>query len=151
MSHHTHLVESIRQQGYRMTPQREMILEVIHRGDGHLTADEIYQKVHAKSPAVNLATIYRTLELLKALRLVTAIDTGEGCVYYELAGEQPHYHLVCQECGYRLELDCDILEPLERELSKRYGFQVSLDHLALFGLCQKCQKPKQKKKGGSSC
>jgi len=100
MSHHTQLIESVRQQGYRMTPQREMILEAIHGDDGHLTADEIYQKVRAKSPAVNLATIYRTLELLKALRLVTAIDTGEGCVYYELAGEQRHHHLVCKECGY---------------------------------------------------
>ena len=148
MSHHTHLVESIRQQGYRITPQREMILEVIHSGDGHLTADEIYRKVRAKSPAVNLATIYRTLELLKALHLVTVIDTGGGCVYYELAGEQRHHHLVCQECGYILELDCDVLEPLERELRKRYGFQVNLDHLAVFGLCPLCQKPKKKKKGG---
>jgi len=148
MSHHTQLIESVRQQGYRMTPQREMILEAIHGDDGHLTADEIYQKVRAKSPAVNLATIYRTLELLKALRLVTAIDTGEGCVYYELAGEQRHHHLVCKECGYTLELDCDVIEPLEKELRQRYGFQVNLDHLALFGLCPKCQKPKQKKRGG---
>jgi len=145
LSHHTQLVESVRKRGYRMTPQREMIFDAIH-GDGHITADEIYQRVHAKSPAVNLATIYRTLELLKALHLITAIDTGEGCVHYELAGDQPHHHLVCEGCGHTLELDCDLLEPLEQELCQRYGFQVNLDHLALFGLCPQCQK--SKKRGG---
>jgi Fur family transcriptional regulator, ferric uptake regulator len=146
LSHHTHLIEDIRQRGYRMTPQRDMILEAIH-ASGHMTADEIYQQVHVKSPAVNLATVYRTLELLKALHLVSAIDTGEGCVHYELAGEQPHHHLVCEACGEAVELDCDVLLPLEQELCKRYGFQMNLNHLALFGLCPKCQKPKRKRGG----
>ena len=145
MSHHTGLVESVRGQGYRMTPQREMILDAIHR-EGHVTADEIYQRVCAKTPAINLATVYRTLELLKALGIVTAIDTGDGCVHYELAGEQPHHHLVCEGCGYTLELDCDVLLPLEQELLRRYGFVMNLNHLALFGTCPDCQKPKRKAK-----
>jgi len=147
MSHHTGLIESLRGKGYRMTPQREMILDAIHKEE-HITADEIYQQVHAKSPAVNLATVYRTLEMLKQLSIVTAIDTGDGCVHYELAGEQRHHHLVCEACGGTVELDCDVLEPLEQELCKRYGFQMNLNHLALFGLCPQCQKPKRKSKGG---
>src|SRR5512136_230072 len=142
MSHHTGLVESVRKRGYRMTPQREMILDAIH-AEGHITADDIFQRVHAKSPAVNLATVYRTLELLKELGIVTAIDTGEGCVHYELAGELPHHHLVCEGCGHILELDRDVLLPLEDELCKRYGFTVNFNHLALFGTCPKCQKPKR--------
>jgi Fur family ferric uptake transcriptional regulator len=146
MSHHDHLVESVREHGHRMTPQREMILEAIHE-NGHTTADEIYQQVHAKSPAVNLATVYRTLELLKELHLISAIDTGDGCVHYELTGSQPHHHLVCEDCGQTLELDQELLVPLERELCERYGFQVNLNHLALFGLCPECQKSK-KRKGG---
>jgi Fur family ferric uptake transcriptional regulator len=145
MSHHTGLVENVRKRGYRMTPQREMILDAIH-DEGHITADDIFQRVRAKSPAVNLATVYRTLELLKELDIVTAIDTGEGCVHYELAGEQPHHHLVCEECGYTLELDCDALQPLEQELLRRYGFVMNLNHLALFGKCPDCQKPKRKAK-----
>ena len=147
MSHHTHLIEDIRRRGYRMTPQREMILDAIHE-EGHITADEIYQRVRAKSSAINLATVYRTLEMLKQLSIVTAIDTGGGCVHYELAGEQPHHHLVCEACGETVELDCDVLLPLEQELCKRYGFQMNLNHLALFGLCPQCQKPKRKSKGG---
>jgi len=146
LSHHTHLIEDIRQRGYRMTPQREMILDAIHE-EGHITADEIYQRVRAKSSAINLATVYRTLEMLKQLGIVTAIDTGGGCVHYELAGEQPHHHLVCEACGETVELDCDVLLPLEQELCKRYGFQMNLNHLALFGQCPKCQKPKRKKGG----
>ncbi len=147
MSHHTHLIECLRERGYRMTPQREMILEAFHT-EGHMTADEIYQTVHAKSPAVNLATVYRTLELLKELHLVSAIDVGQGCIQYELTGPAPHHHLVCEECGYRLELDPALFASLERQLCHRYGFQVNLDHLALFGLCPQCQKAKKKKKGG---
>jgi Fur family ferric uptake transcriptional regulator len=146
MSHHTGLVESVRGMGYRMTPQREMILDAIHE-EGHITADEIYQRVCAKSSAINLATVYRTLEMLKQLGIVTAIDTGGGCVHYELAGEQPHHHLVCEACGETVELDCDVLLPLEQELCKRYRFQMNLNHLALFGLCPKCQKPKRKRGG----
>ena len=141
MSHHTGLVASVKRKGYRMTPQREMILEAIHE-EGHITADVIYQRVRAKSPAVNLATVYRTLELLKELGIVTAIDTGESCAHYELAGNQPHHHLVCEGCGYTLELDCDVLLPLEEELCRRYGFQMNLNHLALFGTCPTCQKPR---------
>jgi Fur family ferric uptake transcriptional regulator len=147
MSHHTRLMETVRERGYRLTPQREMILEAIHSGS-HITADGIYQLVHAKSPAVNLATVYRTLDLLQDLHLVSAIDTGEGCVCYELTGDQPHHHLVCEACGYTLVLDSEVLAPLEKELCKRYGFRVNLDHLALFGLCPKCQKPKSRKRGG---
>jgi Fur family ferric uptake transcriptional regulator len=147
MSHHTELVASVRSKGYRMTPQREMILDAIHE-EGHVTADEIYRQVRAKSPAINLATIYRTLELLKRIGIVTAINIGEGCVHYELAGEQRHHHLVCEGCGHTIELDCDVLLPLEQELCKRYGFQMNLNHLALFGLCPACQKPKRKSKGG---
>lgn len=147
MSHHTHLIERIREKGYRLTPQREMILEALDT-KGHMTADQVYQQVHAKSPAVNLATVYRTLELLKELHLVTAIDVGQSCTQYELAGEEPHHHLVCEECGHRLDLDPGLFVPLERELCRQYGFQVNLDHLALFGLCPKCQKTKPKRKGG---
>lgn len=139
-------MENVRKRGYRMTPQREMILDALQ--DGHMTADEIYRKVRAKSPAVNLATIYRTLELLKGLRIVSAIDVGEGRVRYELTGQQPHHHLVCEACGHTLELDQDVIAPLERKLCERYGFQVNLDHLALFGLCPQCQKSTQRKKGG---
>ena len=140
MSHHVQLVEDVRKRGYRMTPQREMILDAIQ--DGHITADQIYQKVHRKSPAINLATVYRTLELLKELRIVSAIDVGEGCVHYELSGAQPHHHLVCESCGQTIELDTELLTPLESELCRRYKFQMNLDHLALFGLCPKCQKSK---------
>jgi len=143
VSHHTRLVEAVRERGHRMTPQREMILQALHRG--HMTAEEICRAVHATSPAVNLATVYRTLDLLRELHWLCAIDTGEGCVRYELTDEQPHHHLVCQVRGASVKLDCAALEPLENDLCKRYGFQVNLEHLALFGLCPVCQRRKSDK------
>ncbi len=146
MSHHTHLIESLRERGYRLTPQREMILEALHE-EGHVTADQIYRRVREKSPAVNLATVYRTLELLKELHIISAIDLGEGCIQYELTGAEPHHHLVCQDCGRTIDLDPSLFVPLERALCERYGFQVSLDHLALFGKCPKCKKTTRKRGG----
>jgi len=113
MSHHTGLVESVRRRGYRMTPQREMILDAIHN-EGHISADDIFQRVRARARLSILPPCIATLELLKGLGIVTAIDTGEGCVHYELAGELPHHHLVLRGCGHILELDRDVLLPIGR-------------------------------------
>jgi len=74
MSHHTPLLDNLRQAGHRLTPQREMILSVICESDGHFTADEILQRVHARYPYFNKSAVYRTLDLLTRLGLVNTTD-----------------------------------------------------------------------------
>lgn len=140
MSGHFNLIEGLRQQGYRLTPQREMVLEAIHECQGHVSAGEIYAKVQARNPYVHISTVYRTLELLKQLHLVCEIDLGGGHVCYELAGERRHHHLVCQQCGEVLRMDDEVLAPLKDTLRQEYGFEAHLDHLAIFGRCRSCQK-----------
>ena len=123
-----------------MTPQRMMIVAAIENSDGHISAEEIYAQVIAKYPQVNISTVYRTLELLKQLGLVTDTDFGEGRVRYHPVGKGHHHHLVCQDCGAITDLDEIVLSPLKLILLRQYGFSADLRHLAIFGRCAKCNQ-----------
>ena len=125
--------------GYRLTPQRIMILSAIENSDSHISAEEIYTQVRAHYPQVNISTVYRTLELLKELELVTEISLGDGRVRYHCMGKGHHHHLVCQECGEIIDVEESILNPLWAEIQQRYNFKVNMKHVALSGLCSKCQ------------
>lgn len=125
--------------GYRMTPQRLMILNAIEEAEDHISAEEIYEKVCTRYPQMNISTVYRTLELVSELGLVTETDLGDGRVRYHCMGKGHHHHLVCQKCGQVIDVEESILDPLWAELQKKYNFQVNMKHLAFFGICPKCQ------------
>ncbi len=127
-------------QGYRLTPQRLMILSAIENSDNHISAEEIYAQIVAKYPNVNISTVYRTLELLKRLGLVTETDLGEGRVRYHPAEKGHHHHLICQECGAIIDLDESLLAPFKGALLREYKFIADLRHLAILGRCVKCRK-----------
>ena len=139
MSHHHTLVEGLRDQGYRLTPQRDVILAAIKDAEGHFTAEQIYQQVHAQSPAVNRATVYRTLELLNHIAIISEIDLGGASHEYELSEDEPHHHLVCRGCGMTYSVSHDLVQPLAIALHKELSFEADLDHLSVFGLCAQCQ------------
>jgi len=126
--------------GYRLTPQRIMILSAIEDSDDHISAEEIYAQIVAKYPQVNISTVYRTLELLKRLGLVTETDLGGGRVRYHSAEKGHHHHLVCQKCGAIIDIDESTLARLQDVLLHRYNFSAELRHVAIFGLCERCQK-----------
>ncbi len=134
------IVGKLSEQGYRLTPQRMMILSAIEDSDNHISAEEIYAEVVAKYPRVNISTVYRTLELLKRLGLVTETDLGGGRVRYHPADKGHHHHLVCQECGATIDLDETVLFPLKDTLLREYKFIADLRHLAIFGRCVNCSK-----------
>jgi Fur family ferric uptake transcriptional regulator len=134
------IAESVRQEGYRLTPQRMMILSIIDASMGHISAEEIHRKVCERYPFVNISTIYRTLNLLKKLRLISETDLGEGYVRYELLERGRHHHLVCRRCGESLAFEDELLKPLQRRLLEDYGFAADADHFAIFGLCQRCRQ-----------
>ena len=126
------------QRGYRMTPQRQLILEAIRDAGEHADVNAIYESVRARSKAISLPTVYRTLDFLCELRLVVAMQIGRHIVY-EIPGEHPHHHVICRKCG-----DVDIvteeeLQPLFAEIDRKHGFLVDMDHLGLFGLCKVCR------------
>ena len=140
MHHSGDIIRKLTERGYRLTPQRIMIVSAIENSDGHISAEEIYAQVIAKYPQVNISTVYRTLELLKRLGLVTETDFGEGRVRYHPVGKGHHHHLVCQDCGAIIDLDETVLVPLRDVLLREYGFSADLRHLAIFGRCVKCRK-----------
>ena len=139
MEQHRNIVSELTEQGYRLTPQRMMIISAIENSNHHISAEEIYAQVVTKYPNVNISTVYRTLELLKRLNLVTETDMGEGRVRYHPADKGHHHHLVCQECGTIIDLDESLLAPLESALLKEYKFSANLRHLAILGRCEDCR------------
>ena len=139
MTHCHTLIAELRKQGYRLTPQREMIVEAIAHAGCHVTAEDVYEQVQSRTHAVNVATVYRTLDLLVELGLVSRTDLGGGKVTYASLRHGPHCHLVCRHCGYVIEVDHDLLATLEEQCREQYGFEAELHHFAISGLCVGCQ------------
>jgi len=127
-------------QGYRLTPQRMLIIGALHNADSHISAEEIYEQLHSRYPYSNISTVYRTLELLKKLDLVTETDFGEGRVRYHVAEKSHHHHLVCHKCGKVIDLPESVLYPLRDALLRNYDFEADLRHLAISGECSDCRK-----------
>ncbi len=134
------IISKLSEQGYRLTPQRVMILSAIEDSNDHISAEEIYAQIVAKYPQVNISTVYRTLELLKRLGLVTETDLGGGRVRYHSAEKGHHHHLVCQECGAIIDLDESVLSSLKDTLLRDYKFIADLRHVAIFGHCVDCSR-----------
>ncbi len=134
------IIDKLSERGYRLTPQRMLVLAAIESSDDHISAEEIYAEVVKKYPHVNISTVYRTLELLNRLDLVTETDLGGGRVRYHPADKGHHHHLVCQECGRIIDLDESILVSLKDVLLGEYGFSADLRHLAIFGRCADCRQ-----------
>ncbi len=116
-----------------------MILSAIEDSDDHISAEEIYAQIVAKYPNVNISTVYRTLELLERLGLVTETDLGDGRVRYHCMGKGHHHHLVCEKCGEIIDMEESILSSLWADIQQKYDFKVNMKHLACFGLCPRCQ------------
>lgn len=133
-------LKQLRERGFRLTPQREMVLTVIHQIEGLATAEEIHAGVQALSSCVDISTVYRTLELLREFQLVAVIELGQGQRCYELLGVHgPHPHLLCRSCGKLVGMEQEEIQPLVDHLGAGHGFEVDSGSLTISGLCQECQ------------
>lgn len=132
------LINRLRMRRIRITPQRAMILNVIESMPGHVTAEDVYAQVHRISPYVNLATIYRTLDLLRNLNLVTDADMGTGATHFALRTHADHHHAICRGCRASLEFSPDLLGPVTSTLMEQFGFRAEANHIVVFGWCPGC-------------
>lgn len=134
--------------GHRMTTGREAILNILSQASEHLSAEEIYLKVHAEKPSIGLTTVYRTLELLVNMGMVAKFVFGDGRARFELLQGPKcvkyHHHLVCTGCSRVIEYsdfvqeELEILEKIQEKLSEKYDFLIT-NHLVQYcGLCAKC-------------
>jgi Fur family ferric uptake transcriptional regulator len=137
--------EILREKGHRLTPQRMLVIEALHNADRHISAEELYEQLHSRYPYANISTVYRTLELLKELNLVTETDFGEGYVRYHVAEKGHHHHLLCQTCGKIMDVEEVALYPLKDTLLRKYGFDADLRHLAISGQCSRCRTKRRSK------
>jgi len=140
MSVHNAVIETLREAGYRLTPQRLMVLKAIASSEAHQTAEAIHQEVVKTYPYLDIATVYRILQLLKRLHLVTEIDLGRDSARYEVAEPNKHNHMVCRECRHTFDLRLSYLEELHTRLIKEFGFEPDLEHFAIGGLCADCAR-----------
>lgn len=130
---------TLKKNGFKLTPQRRLILDIIHDAHGHLTAEEILDYVQARVPGVNKSTIYRTLELLESLGCVVKSELKDRFVFHH-AEEGHHHHLVCRECGQMLDCDESLFSTIAKELQKQYGFQADFRHTVISGICDECRR-----------
>ena len=135
---HVDFVDRLHAQGYRLTPQRHLILDIVRQARAHITPEQIYAAVHQQNPAISRATIYRTLDFLCEQRLIHALHWGDR-TYYEIAGDEPHHHLICRQCNAVEQIDHATLALLIETIKRQHHFSVDMDHVALFGLCRQCR------------
>lgn len=133
--------------GHKLTPQRWAIISIFLMNKGrHLSADDVYGTLKETYPNNGIATVYRTLELLEEINVLTRMDFGDGRARYELKDDDTHHHhhLVCTRCGTITEFEDDLLDSLEKTIERKTGFVIR-DHVAkFFGLCAKCQAEQAK-------
>ncbi len=131
--HHRYL-EELRQRGYRITPQREIIIQAVADSTAHLTAEDVLKLIRPRSEAINIATIYRTLEMLVEEGLVIRSDLGQGQAVYAPQQHGPHIHLVCRHCGEVIAADHTMADSLQEQIRARYHFEADFTHITIFGL-----------------
>jgi Fe2+ or Zn2+ uptake regulation protein len=134
-----HLRDTFREAGRRLTAQRCLVLEVLEDSDEHLDAESLYDRAKVHNADISLATVYRTLAVLKEMGLVEEHRLGKEHAHYEPVRNGPHYHFTCLSCGKVIEFDTSLVTQIEQELSAREGVRVTGSHLHLSGYCARCQ------------
>lgn len=125
----------------RVTPQREMILNVFLKREGHVSAEELYDHVRKLYPSIGQATVYRNLKLFSDAGLAREVDFGDGVVRYEHSYNHPHHdHLICRGCGKTVEVVDDVIEELQKRVAEKFGFELTDHAMYLYGKCPDCRR-----------
>jgi len=134
----------LREKGFRITPQRQLILEAVEKLR-HGTPEEILVEVQRTATGVNLSTVYRTLEVLEDVGLVTHAHIGHGAPTYHAVEEEVHIHLVCDQCKRVESVHSDVASQFVNSLRDTKGFQTDIAHVSLHGICKSCAKASKRR------
>lgn len=141
------LRQTFRDRDYKLTPQRQIILQVfIDNRDKHLSAEDVHNIVRQQANDIGLATVYRTLELLSELDILQKMDFGDGRSRYEInetTSPHHHHHLICLSCGKVIEFADDLMEDLENIIAKNSNFTIIDHQVKFYGYCQECRNKRE--------
>lgn len=133
------LIAALQARGHRITCQRRVVLEVLEESREHLDAESLYQRARQRAPRISLATVYRTVAILKQMGLVTEYSLGEEHGHFEAVPEIPHYHFTCLGCGQVVEFDAPQVAMAIQELAEREGLEIYAVQFSLTGYCARCR------------
>jgi len=125
--------------GRPVTSQRKLLLSLIKKAGGHISAKELYRRASRKNESISLATVYRTLQLFKELGLVEERRLGQVCCHYEVKESIDHQHLVCRSCGKVIEFDSNLIRKIIEKVQRDYDFNVTKTELYMEGYCEQCK------------
>jgi Fur family peroxide stress response transcriptional regulator len=135
------VVAKLREQDFRLTPQRLTVVRILTGSKDHPSVEEIYSRVKADFPTTSLATVYKTLSLLKQMGEVMELAFGDGCSRYDGNNPHPHPHMICVECKAIVDPgDIETMVQLTRDVAQRTNFQILNHRLDFFGVCPRCQE-----------
>jgi len=137
------MLSRLKERRFRLTPQRLAVVEILARDRTHPSASEIYERVRQRFPTLSLATVYKTLFLLKELGEVLELGFPDGSNHYDGYHPRPHPHLICLRCRKIFDPELKRLDDLEKQVQRRTGFSVLSHRLDFFGLCPECAKEKK--------
>ena len=123
----------------RITAQRTLLLELLHKSGGHLDADELHQRARKKNSRISLSTVYRNLQLFKKLGLVEEHHFDEEHHHYEVKSDVEHQHLLCINCGKVVEFACPVSQKFRDNIGKKYDFDITNVEVRMTGLCSSCR------------
>ena len=133
------LIAALQASGHRITHQRRVVLEVLEGSQEHLDAETLYQRARQRSPRISLATVYRTVAVLKQMGLVAEYSLGEEHGHFETVPETPHYHFTCLGCGQVVEFDAPQVALAIQELAEQEGLEIHAVQFSLTGYCARCR------------
>jgi Fur family peroxide stress response transcriptional regulator len=136
------MLSKLKEQDFRLTPQRLAVLKVLAVSEGHPTVERIYETVRAEFPTTSIATIYKTVNLLKQLNEVLELGFPDGSNRYDGNKPYPHPHVICTECKKIIDPNLGSLKDLTKEVIKKTGFQILNHRVDFFGTCRDCQSHK---------
>lgn len=137
------MIKKLRENNYRITPQRTAILKVLAASNGHPSVEKIYEKVKSAFPTTSLATIYKNITILTKLGEVLELGFSHDSSRYDGNRPHPHPHLVCTGCKRIIDPELESLKDVTQELVKETGFKILNYRVDFFGLCPECQQESQ--------
>ncbi len=137
------IIKALRDKGHRLTPQRLAMLSIIAKSAGHPSAEQIYEQITVDFPTTSLATVYKTLSLLKDIGEVLELNFASVGSRYDGNRPYPHPHVICTGCGQILDAEMAGMTEVSKETARQTGFKITHHQLNFFGLCPQCQEDGQ--------